>query len=214
VYSKQDNLLFIHIPKTGGQTILKHFLEKYNISWKNRDQLFGGKIEKDNLQLISAHLSYSQFIAYKFITREKMKQLTKFSIVRNPYDRYLSWYYMIKRKPKFLSKYTLSEHMKKTKIWFRAAKTQPKKMKHYKPYIMCKPQVTFLRYTKDIKIFKYEEYDKVKQFLKQFDIKDVLVRNITPLDVKKDYEKDLEKVIPLVNELYSDDFKTFNYKML
>ncbi len=91
-YYKDINLLFIHIPKTGG-TSLEQYLQKKSIQtlysvFNSSNVLFEKfKLKTPSLQ----HLTYKEILEYKDMLNvdfdEKLKIIT---IVRNPYDRIIS----------------------------------------------------------------------------------------------------------------------------
>jgi len=210
MYSKRDNLLFVHIPKTGGQTILVHFLEKYNINWKDRGELFGNKIKVLDREVIGEHLTYQEYLKYNIITNDDMINLNTFSIVRNPYERFLSYYYMRKNKDKFLD-LSLETMMKDCSNFL---KTKDDELKYSKPYVMIKPQHLYLQNSKNVKVFKYENYNEVEEYLKSFGIKQILKRNVGSKKAKENHKENLKKCIDFVNEYYEKDFETFDYKMI
>lgn len=87
----QINILFIHIPKTGGTSLEMFFSKKYNISLNNKS-LFGiNKLFNTTLQ----HLNYSTIIKNNKLLNINLNNLIIISIVRNPYDRLISdlYYY-------------------------------------------------------------------------------------------------------------------------
>lgn len=210
MYSKKDNLLFVHIPKTGGQTILRHFLEKHNIKWENRNILFADKMQIFGKKIITEHLSYEEYINYNVISKDEIVKLDIISIVRNPYDRFLSYFYMKKNKPKFID-LNIETLIKKSKQYLTT--NNPEKQIE-KQYIMIKPQYLFLRNCKDVKVFKYEKYNEIEEYLKKFNIKNIKKRNVGSKKAKLNYNNDFEKCIDFVNEFFKKDFELFNYKML
>lgn len=92
-----NRLLFIHIPKTGGMSI-KEML---------KDTLF-------DLDLDNRHLSISEL--RDKLTKPLFDKLFKFTVVRNPYDRLVSYYYFMQTDDSHpehtrLRELTLSEYV-------------------------------------------------------------------------------------------------------
>lgn len=85
--------LFVHIPKTAGQSIEQVFLEHVGLDWKRRAPLllrprFDGESGPPRL----AHLRVVEYLRYGYITPKRFGMYFTFSIVRNPWDRMLSFY--------------------------------------------------------------------------------------------------------------------------
>lgn len=84
------DILFIHIPKTGGTTLEQYLKKKYIqtlYSFKNSQML-----PEDNLKNISLqHQTYNTINKYKDVLKVKFDDKLKIiTIVRNPYDRIIS----------------------------------------------------------------------------------------------------------------------------
>lgn len=92
-YCKQENLLWIHIPKTGGASIYIYFMRKYG---KNEISLLSGIRNKilptQQLQNISLqHQTYNTIFKHKeLLNIDFNKNLKIISVVRNPYNRLIS----------------------------------------------------------------------------------------------------------------------------
>ena len=122
--------IFIHIPKTAGQSIETVFLEKLGLSWNNRMPLL--LLPNTNLELGPprlAHLTAHEYVFYHYLSNDLFTSYFKFSFVRNPWDRSVSLYrYMgyssIIKFQTFVERY-LSK-MVESKYYF------------------CKPQINFL----------------------------------------------------------------------
>ena len=91
----ETNILFIHIPKTGGTSIEKYFSEKLNIAL-NKNALFGflpDNIKKQNNISIKAclhHLTYNRIMEFKTFFNIDINNLSVIAVVRNPYARIIS----------------------------------------------------------------------------------------------------------------------------
>lgn len=91
--SKKHKCIFVHIPKTAGQSIESFFLDLLGLSWDERAQLLMRYNENPKLGPEKlAHLTAHEYIYYNHITKEKFSQYYKFSFVRNPWARLVSEY--------------------------------------------------------------------------------------------------------------------------
>jgi hypothetical protein len=103
------NLLFIHIPKTGGTSLEKYFSNRYNISLNNESlyDLISTEIQnKYNVKLESSlqHLTYNTIMDYKDFLNIDMNCIKIISIVRNPYDRLISDLFYLNKINKYSTK--------------------------------------------------------------------------------------------------------------
>lgn len=195
----------IHIPKTGGLTILKSFL------WKNGYDKKDGYFDNNDLNVFLAgkkeykdktynleHLTYREYLKLGIFTKDKLNTIDKFTIVRNPYERFVSFYYMLKKKGGDYSNYTIEEHLKRVDI----------------NDLMVKPQHLFLEDCDDIKIFKHELYNEVEDFLKLYGITEIKMSNISPEKLTTNREEDIISCKDFVNTHFKKDFELFGYKMI
>jgi len=103
-YFKNDyiNVLFIHIPKTGGSSLELYFSSKFNIPLNskslftfNEDQQLLNK----NIQINSSlqHITYNQIVKYSKLFNINFDNIKIITIVRNPYERIMSdlFYYRL-----------------------------------------------------------------------------------------------------------------------
>ena len=89
------NVLFIHIPKTGGTSVELYFSLKFNIPLNNKslylyieDELLLNKNIRINSSL--QHITYNQIVEYSEIFNINFDNIKYFAIVRNPYERFIS----------------------------------------------------------------------------------------------------------------------------
>jgi len=91
---REFNCLFVHIPKTGGQSVEQFFMDMMNLDWdRDRDALCL-QANDDPVRGTEklAHLSASEYVSAGFVSAEDFSRFFKFSFVRNPWSRILSEY--------------------------------------------------------------------------------------------------------------------------
>jgi Sulfotransferase family len=103
--SIKQNFLFIHAPKTGGnslQYILSHYSEDDIVTTKKRHGRFASEkiiqdgkerfeVHNKKYKITKKHFSLSE---YKSVLEDSIYQkLFKFSVIRNPWDRMISFYF-------------------------------------------------------------------------------------------------------------------------
>jgi hypothetical protein len=90
-----DLIIFIHIPRTSGSYIEDSLCKKYNINIKwpesNTLNLYGLYKMNHNHYLTLQHLTLHEMIKYNFIN-QNINEPYIFTIIRNPYDRFVSIY--------------------------------------------------------------------------------------------------------------------------
>ena len=91
---REYNCLFVHIPKTAGQSIEQFFMDRLELDWdKDREALLlQGNDDRSRGTEKLAHLSATEYVDDGYLSREEFDGLFKFSFVRNPWARILSEY--------------------------------------------------------------------------------------------------------------------------
>ena len=87
------NCLFVHIPKTAGQSVESAFLENAGLSWMDRSRFLlkkNNSIKKGPPRL--AHLTATEYTALGYLDVDVFSSLFKFCFVRNPFQRLVSEY--------------------------------------------------------------------------------------------------------------------------
>jgi len=113
--SIEKNFLFIHIPKTGGnsiQNILKLYSEDKIIK---KNKLQDGK---ERFEIENSHYNYSKHATLSIYKRQLpiniYENLFKFTVIRNPYDRLISYYFSPNRKKNEFNREEFIEIIKTT----------------------------------------------------------------------------------------------------
>jgi hypothetical protein len=198
VTNSDPKILYVHIPKTGG-TSFENWIEKsltVPSRWhhKNINHLYFDEIEVLTKRRFSIEEHY------------------KFTLSRNPYDRFHSTCLHIHRQFGYNIENNILEFIKSNKF-------------------ECTHKFdTMTNYIKggDFEVFRYEEYPQVVQHFKdKFGFKSEpeidnsnnsvntaeTVYPVKELKYLKIYENN-RKLGTIVNELYAEDFKNFDYKMI
>lgn len=111
----QQQCIFIHIPKTAGQSVETVFLQRAGLSWENRAALLL-RPNDDPAQGPPrlAHLKARDYVAYGYISQDAFDAAFKFAYVRNPWARMTSLYHHLSTTRSFRA-YVLGEF--RQKVW-------------------------------------------------------------------------------------------------
>jgi hypothetical protein len=89
------NILFIHIPKTGGSSVENYFYTKFSMQQDNKS-LYGfidPELKLNENMIINSslqHITYDQMIEYNNVFNIDLNNIKIITIVRNPYERIIS----------------------------------------------------------------------------------------------------------------------------
>jgi hypothetical protein len=205
-YYKAINILFIHIPKTGG-TSLENYLKTF---CKQTLYLTKPEIENKNIipnnKISYQHQTYKTLLKYKEILDIDFTNITIITIVRNPYNRAISDLFYFK-----LIDVKSSPHDVFIKLKEFINSNYDKYDNHSLPqyeYIIN----TYGEINNDIKIFRCEN---LKNEIIKYGFHKFNNNENTNKKGKIDYNKYLNKdSINLINNYYKKDFEIFNYKQL
>lgn len=107
--SERHNCVFVHVPKTGGQSVELFFLRHYGLEWDERAPLllaFNADRERGPERL--AHLYASEYVGLGYLDASAFDNSFKFAFVRNPWSRLVSEY----RYRSYGSHYSFSEFVR------------------------------------------------------------------------------------------------------
>jgi hypothetical protein len=194
------NILFIHIPKTGGTSLEKYFCNKFNFKLDNTVLYSPTNHNLNNIINSSLqHMTYETIIKYNNIFNINFNNITVISIVRNPYERIISDLFFFnlininntkKEIYKTIKKYILNDKLDNHNI----------------------PQYKFIttnnKLIKNIKLLKTETLTTDMHNLGYNDFNMCINKNSNGVNYYDYLNKDSIKII---NKFYHLDFVLFNY---
>lgn len=110
----QHRCLFVHVPKTAGQSVEAYFRQHLGLSADERDILLLSRNtdpRRGPPQL--SHLKAAEYLSGGHVTPEQFTAYYKFSFVRNPWDRLVSFYKYRGHAYRYDFKTFLFKHMPK-----------------------------------------------------------------------------------------------------
>ena len=183
--------IFVHIPKNAGTSVETLFKTNTH-AWDER--LFN---RHDTIHDIKSKLEIND----DFRKNERYSEYSKFAIVRNPYDRMVSWYF-------FYNIRNLTLHAEDTS--FNAFIKDPLVFNLFEnTKLLYNPQHTWVDDT--VTILKYENLKKELNELFGMEI-DLPTVNKTKHKHYLDYYN--QELLDIVYNKYKQDFEKFNYKKL
>lgn len=97
--SRQHRTIFVHIPKTGGQSVETVFLRSHGLNWEQRAALLLRQTDDTSRgPRRLAHLYAAEYVGLGHATSEEFSSFFKFAVVRNPWARAVSNYKYIMPK--------------------------------------------------------------------------------------------------------------------
>ena len=204
-YYPDKNILFIHIPKTGGSVI------EEEIKQHTTQTLYSGcgnnilppPFNKSSLQ----HQYYSTLYKYREKLNINFDNIKVFCCIRNPYDRVISDLFWLKLINKDASHETIKQTLLNNYLYSDKVEIDGHQRPQYK-YITDENE----KIIPNIKIFKCEELNNSNDELCEFLGFKV---NVVQENVNKDYSKYLNnEIISIINEFYKKDFEIFNFPQM
>lgn len=217
-------LLFIHIPKTGGEFIQSKY--KFYQHWKNSKiykNVYKLKKFENNDNFTFGHADIKTILENKIISKDFYNKSFKFCIVRNPYDRFLSIYlYFLKSTES--GKNILDNNISFDKFINIIHNLKEKIPKNSDQNVEVHSDYFFLRNHLNIqKSWIPEDINKIYKFEDGFDILlndikeqvNINSNNMDTIPINKCNKKNKkfynENNYKKVYEIYEKDFLEFNY---
>lgn len=202
------NLLFIHIPKTGGSSVEQYLSNKYNIALnKTSLWMYLDENEKESISFYTTlqHITYKTVVQNCLFFDIKFDDLKIIAIVRNPYDRLISdWFYLNKMNINTTKEQTylkIKEHLSNSAISLD---------NHNIPQYLYVCDENNEIY-KNIKILHTETLDGD---MKNIGFTDFNIRENCNIHKLNYYDYLNTDSIQIINEFYSKDFEIFNYQKI
>tara|TARA_Y100000389_G_C17414290_1_gene492767 strand:- start:757 stop:1491 length:735 start_codon:yes stop_codon:yes gene_type:complete len=210
-----NDLIFIHIPKTGGSSIRsslsKNYDLIYNANKENLIKLGYSNFENFENYKFSIH-NFKDHLPYQLIKKNKLeKNKYVFTFIRNPFSRVVSMYFEC-----MANKFHIDGLNTKKNISFEDFVEIINK----KPYWFALPMVDYIgiKNIDDIDfIGRFENFEndilklkkKVKISIKHHNFNNHIKSKLKFGDYRKFYSNN--KIIDKVNQIYDKDLRKFKY---
>lgn len=204
--NNEINVLFIHIPKTGGTSIVEYFSQKYNIPLDINS--FCGINYGKNIFLPTDHFILDTILTI-YGNKINKNNLTILSVVRNPYYRIISELFFSNE----INVNTTSDEVEK--IISIKIDEYLKNFHYFENHYV--PQYIFLcnkeeQLYENLTILKFENLND-EMHKNGFEDFDIFLNNNKNVNIN--YMSYLNNnSIELINKIYEKDFKFFGYEMI
>ena len=206
--NKKRNILYLHIPKTGGSTIENYlsllFKRKLNIF-----NLYSGKVNKFRKYFYGSpqHQRLCTLLKYRKQFNIKLKNLFIFASVRNPYNRAISDLFYFK---------LINKNSSKEFVYYKLKKFINSKKKFDNHNI---PQYLYFtnnkcKFNKKIKILKNENLNEDMLKLGFIGFDKIQIEKKGKVSSKKYINYLNKNSINLINKVYHKDFVFFDYNKI
>ena len=210
-YYRNINLLYLHIPKTGGSSIEDFLFENFKVV-KNISSLYSHNEVIKGIPYSLQHCTFNDILNLNKFLKMPFKKLKIMCSVRNPYDRFISFLF-------FKDLIKKNETPEKIELLMKNI-LKEENYKKYDNHIL--PQHIFIlnknEILKCVKIVKNETLKKDMCNI-GFDKFNFYINITNPYDYKnKDDIKYLkyfnQNSLNFINEFYKNDFIIFNYNKI
>ena len=199
-HNKDVNLLFIHIPKTGGTSISDYFVKKYNIPLNELS--FAGFNIANNINVPTDHFTYKN-IYIDYLLNLDLSNLKILTVVRNPYERLISHLF-------FFKLINLKSTPYEVECYILEIFTNFKDNIHINTNHIL-PQYEFINNIDNLDnltIIKFEKLNESMHKLGYTDFNNNLNNNTLQVNY---YDYLNNKSIIMINDFYYKDFELFEY---
>jgi len=201
------NLLFIHIPKTGGTSIEMYMAEKYEVVL-NVDTLFSKNRNETYNGISYHHLSYNTILdeyekGNSPFSKIDFNDLNVWISVRNPYSRLFSNLFFLK---------LINSHSTTNQVYNIILDRFIPNNRQFDNHVL--PQSVFYMGLEDCAHVTILKQETLNAQMHEMGFLDFDTHVLKTFHVKAYHEFYSKEIIQLVNDYYFMDFELFGYEML
>ncbi len=188
-----ENILFLHIPRTGGSIIENKLKETYTMNFYGPD---------------TSGLSLQHYTANELIKNVDIDKMFSFTFVRNPFDKILSTYlnWSIDHTKSFDDYIDMVKKVVENKLYYKIFAINNTDLAHFKP------QVELLENLKSDFVGKFENYENDIKILSKMHPKLTCLSEINIKKREVDYKQHYsERNRNIIEKLYKKDLIIFKY---